>query len=318
VDRVCRHQLSCQSILDDVEQYLVPAYYTIHESIMSESTIATEALPRAADVRSNDRSASSATNPATMQIPGRPQSQLEIEEASEAPAINDESSIVYPTGRNLWLTVASLMLTCVTYGVDLPIVAAAIPSLTDHFKSIKDIGWYSAAYGLVGSAVTFFWARSYTIWPVKYVYMASIIVFEVGALVATVAPTSPMFILGRAISGCGGSGMGSGLFIVLTHLFPSGKRPTWVGILMMVQIGTMATAPLIGGALTDAFNWRACFGINLPLGTLALVLVWFGFKSPVINPDESLPLKEKLVKLDPLSTLVFVPSIVCLLLALQW
>ncbi|KAK5308816.1 hypothetical protein LTR70_010790 [Exophiala xenobiotica] len=253
-----------------------------------------------------------------MQIPSRPQSQLEIEEASEAPATNDESSIVYPTGRKLWLTIASLMLTCVTYGVDLPIVAAAIPSLTDHFESIRDIGWYSAAYGLVGSAVTFFWARSYTIFPVKYVYVTSIIVFEVGALVATVAPTSSLFIVGRALSGCGGSGMGSGLVIVLTHLFPSDKRPMWVGILTMTQIGTMATAPLIGGALIDAFNWRACFGINLPLGTLALALVWFGSNSPVTNPHESLPLKEKLVKLDPLSTLVFVPSITCLLLALQW
>lgn len=112
--------------------------------------------------------------------------------------------------------------------------------------------------------------------------------------------------------------MGSGLVIVLTHLFASDKRPMWVGILTMTQIGTMATAPLIGGALIDAFDWRACFGINLPLGTLALALVWFGFDSPVTNPHESLPLKEKLVKLDPLSTLVFVPSITCLLLALQW
>jgi len=249
---------------------------------------------------------------------GHPQTAFEIQEASEAHVTAEDASIVYPTGKKLWLTLASLLLTCIIYGLDLPIVAAAIPAITDHFGSIKDIGWYSAAYSLVGSALTFFWSRSYTIFAVKHVYMASIVCFEIGALVATIAPTSEVFILGRAISGCGGCGMGSGLFIVATHLFPLHKRPMWMGMTMMVQIGTMAAAPLVGGALIDAFNWRACFGLNLPLGVLALVLVWFGFSSPVTNPDESLPLKQKLMKLDPVGTLVFIPSIVCLLLALQW
>jgi len=286
---------------------------------MRDSTTTTSKVPpRAVDARSEEPSVSSATVPVTVQVPGRPQSLLEIEEASEASVVDDGSTIVYPTGRKLWLTVASLMVTCIAYGVNKPIVAAAIPSLTDHFNSIKDIGWYSAAYGLVGSAVTFFWSRSYTIFPVKNVYMASIIVFEAGALVATIAPTSEIFIIGQGLSGCGGSGMGSGLFIVLTHLFPAAKRPMWVGMLTTIQISTMAAAPLIGGALIDAFSWRACFGINLPLGALALTLIWFGFVSPVTNADESLPFKEKLVKLDPLGTLVFMPSIICLLLALQW
>ena len=42
------------------------------------------------------------------------------------------------------------------------------------------------------------------------------------------------------------------------------------------------------------------------------------FRNPHTNPHQSLPLKEKLKNLDLLSTLVFVPSIVSLLLALEW
>lgn len=148
--------------------------------------------------------------------------------------------------------------------------------------------------------------------------MVSIAIFELGALLATVAPSSKFFILARAVSGCGGCGMGNGTFIIITHSFPNNKRPTWMGVVGMVQTASMVAAPLIGGALIAAFNWRACFGLNLPLGVLVLVLIFFGFSNNFTNPDESLSLKRKLLKLDPLGTIVFVPAIVCLMLALQW
>lgn len=86
----------------------------------------------------------------------------------------------------------------------------------------------------------------------------------------------------------------------------------------MVQTVSMVAAPLIGGAIIDAFNWRGCFGMNLPLGAIVLALIFFGFNNPITSPDESLPLKRKLIRLDPLGTMVFVPAIACLLLALQW
>lgn len=135
---------------------------------------------------------------------------------------------------------------------------------------------------------------------------------------ATLAPSSKFFILARAVSGCGGCGMGNGGFIIMTHTFPNEKRPIWMGVIGMVQTVSMVAAPLIGGGLIAAFNWRACFGINVPLGALVLVLIFFGFTNHVTNPDESLPLKKKLIKLDPLGTLAFVPAVVCLMLALQW
>jgi len=75
---------------------------------------------------------------------------------------------------------------------------------------------------------------------------------------------------------------------------------------------------MVGGALIDAFNWRACFGINLPLGAVCVALTWYGFHDPVNNPDINLPLKEKVRRLDPFGTLLVVPAITCFLMALQW
>ena len=74
-----------------------------------------------------------------------------------------------------------------------------------------------------------------------------------------------------------------------------------------------------GGGLTDAFSWRACFGVNLPLGVMCLVLTAYGVhEQPPRNDAPVLTLKEKVKKVDFFGTLLAVPAITFLLMALQW
>lgn len=160
--------------------------------------------------------------------------------------------------------------------------------------------------------------KVYTVYSVKWVYLISLINFELGSLLCTVAPTSSAFIVGRAIAGIGNSGLFNGMNLNITHSFPNHKRPLWLGIINGVFMMSMVSAPLVGGALIDAWTWRLCFGINLPLGVLAIALTWYGYQDPIDNPDTKLPHKEKMKRLDPLGTLVMVPAITCLLIALQW
>lgn len=93
--------------------------------------------------------AAAPSNPVT---PGRPASLLEFQE--NVPA-NGQDNVTYPTGAKLYLTIISVMTSCIVYGLDLTVIAVAVPSITDDFKSIRDIGWYTAVYGLVGSAMAF-------------------------------------------------------------------------------------------------------------------------------------------------------------------
>lgn len=80
----------------------------------------------------------------------------------------------------------------------------------------------------------------------------------------------------------------------------------------------MVSAPIIGGALTDAFTWRACFGINVPIGVVAVAVTALWMKDPYPNPDLELPIHEKLKRIDPFGTLLVLPCIVCLMMGLQW
>lgn len=60
------------------------------------------------------------------------------------------------------------------------------------------------------------------------------------------------------------------------------------------------------------------FYINLPIGAVTFAVIVLFFKSPARKNEKSSGMQARVKQLDPFGTIVFIPSIVCLLLALQW
>ena len=127
-----------------------------------------------------------------------------------------------------------------------------------------------------------------------------------------------MFIVGRATAGFGVSAIGGGYLKLLKHLFPLRKQGLMVSVVSGCQSVGLVSAPIIGGALIDSFTWRACFGINIPLGVICLAFMAYSFEDPLPNLNAGLSFREKLKQLDIFGTLLAVPAITFLLLALQW
>lgn len=69
--------------------------------------------------------------------------------------------------------------------------------------------------------------------------------------------------------------------------------------------------------MTDKLSWRWCFWINLPLGAVAFLVVVLVFKPPR-RRTTSLPIMDRVLRLDFMGSAAFIPGIICLLLALQW
>lgn len=78
-------------------------------------------------------------------------------------------------------------------------------------------------------------------------------------------------------------------------------------------------SPPLGGAFTDNLSWRGCFYMNLPLGAIVIAGLIPFFTSPTAAAKlRALPTADKLRRLDPVGTALFVTFISCLLIACEW
>ncbi|RMZ90186.1 hypothetical protein DV736_g2602, partial [Chaetothyriales sp. CBS 134916] len=229
------------------------------------------------------------------------------------------SEPTYPPTRKVLVIMAGMYLTIFLVSIDRLIVGVAVPRITDDFHSLGDVGWYGSAYLLTTCAFTLFWGRVFTFYSPKWVYLSSLVVFEVGSAVSGAAPTSKALIIGRAIAGIGSAGLFQGNITIIVHILPLHERPQYTGFIGMMMGIASAAGPLLGGAFTDGPGWRWCFYLNLPCGGIVLVLLLFFLHIPRENLQRKPPtLKQVVTRFDFFGIFFLLPSIICLLLALQW
>ncbi|KAG4417765.1 hypothetical protein IFR04_009053, partial [Cadophora malorum] len=237
----------------------------------------------------------------------------------EAQAKKDaEEDMQYPHGLKLWIILGALCLAVFLVALDQTIISTAIPKITDRFKSIQDIGWYGSSYLLTATALQPTFGRIYTIFDIKYTFMVAIVIFEIGSLVCATAPTSNALIVGRAIAGMGTGGLFSGAIVILAYCLPLRKRPAAFGLIGGMWGIASVAGPLLGGVFTDEISWRWCFYINLPIGAVSIVVIYFFLRIPRENNPDNLSVTQRILKLDLIGASILVPAVICLLLALQW
>ncbi|KAF3391796.1 Efflux pump mlcE [Talaromyces pinophilus] len=219
----------------------------------------------------------------------------------------------------LWTIVAAVSLAGFIYSMDVAIITTAIPAITTHFKTIKDIGWYGSAYLITLCTCAPIMGKILQNYYSKNVFFVFVVVFEVGSLICALAPTSTAFIVGRAIAGIGGAGLFNGGLAIVAASSTKEQRPGLVALVYAFSLLGSVIGPIIGGVFTEKVTWRWCFYINLPLGAVTLGAIML-IRVPDIR-DKTKKAKtflEAMNRLDPIGFGLFAPTCIMLLMALQW
>ncbi|KAI0403185.1 major facilitator superfamily transporter [Xylaria palmicola] len=252
-----------------------------------------------------------------------------VRTAQYLPEIAADSTPNYDFGREDAEYISGYKLYAALFGItsvffiillDFSIISTATPYITSDFHRLQDVGWYGGAYQLSSAALQPLTGKLYTYLSAKRVFLLFVIIFEIGSLLCAVSTSSTFFILGRTVAGLGVSGLENGALTLVAGAAPLHKRPFYTGIIFAVgQIG-IVVGPLIGGVLTQYVTWRWCFYINLPIGAVsALSLFFTHIPDETLKPPFSFALLRSIVpNLDLTGCALFAPATVMFLLALQW
>jgi MFS transporter, DHA2 family, methylenomycin A resistance protein len=107
----------------------------------------------------------------------------------------------------------------------------------------------------------------------KRVVLAGLGVFGVASLACGAAPSSGLLVGARVLQGVGAALLLPGTLAIISRAFPEpGEQAKAIGIWAGIGSLALPAGPLLGGALVDAFGWRAIFLVNVPIVVVALLV----------------------------------------------
>lgn len=115
----------------------------------------------------------------------------------------------------------------------------------------------------------------------KRFFLICIAAFTFASLMCGLATSLPMLIVFRLIQGLAGGGLQPTQQAIIMDSFPPEKRGAVFGITGITLIVAPVLGPTLGGWITDNFSWRWIFYINIPVGLIALGLVWRMVRDPL-------------------------------------
>ncbi|KAL4977903.1 major facilitator superfamily domain-containing protein [Aspergillus desertorum] len=202
------------------------------------------------------------------------------------------------TGLRWFLVCAALYLSALMYGLDTTIAADIQGAVVETFRSdVSRLAWIGAGFPLGSVAVILPYGFLYTMFNMKWLYIAGIVLFQVGSAVCGAAPTMTVLIVGRVFAGAGGTGIYLGGLNSFSAMTTQQERGTYLaGIGFVWGLGAIL-GPVVGGSFSDSSaTWRWGFYINLVIG--AVTAPAYLFYLPAIHPGSDKTLCDRLARLD--------------------
>lgn len=197
----------------------------------------------------------------------------EMGEENTAPLPAQASSLWQPR-HNPWFVAISVILPTFMEVLDTTIVTVSLNHMAGSLSSTsEEATWVVTSY-LISNAIILpasGWLSS--IFGRKRFLMTCVTIFTVSSFFCGFATSLPMLIAARVVQGAGGGALQPLSQAILLESFPPRKRGMAMAAFGLGVVIAPILGPTLGGWITENYTWPWVFYINLPVGTLALLLV---------------------------------------------
>ena len=188
---------------------------------------------------------------------------------SPAPAAGIE-----PALAGKWLVAASVMIGTFLSVMDATVVNVAMPHMMGSFgQDLLTITWVSTAYSIAEIIMITMSAWCTALLGRKRLFLASMILFTIGSVLAGTSKTMTQMVFYRVLQGIGGGSLMPCSQAIARETFPPAEQGMAMAIYSMGVVLAPATGPVIGGWLVDNYGWQWVFYINVPFCIVGLMMV---------------------------------------------
>ncbi|NLT07534.1 MAG: MFS transporter [Solirubrobacterales bacterium] len=158
---------------------------------------------------------------------------------------------------------------------DVTALSVALPDIESDFDAdVGTVQWVISAYALIFGVLIVTGGRLADLLGRRRVFFVGAAIFAVFSLLGALAQDAWWLIVARALMGVGGALMWPAILGMTYEVLPASRAALAGGLILGAAGFGNAAGPLIGGALTDAFDWRAILVLNLPVAAAAALATW--------------------------------------------
>jgi EmrB/QacA subfamily drug resistance transporter len=184
------------------------------------------------------------------------------------------------THRQILVVLSGLLLGMFLAALDQTIVATAMKTIADKLDGQTAQAWVTTAYLITSTVTTPLYGKLSDIYGRKWLYLFAIGIFVVGSILCGTANDIYQLAAYRAVQGLGAGGLMSLAFTIVGDMVPPRERGKYQAYFMSVFASSSVLGPVLGGflaghsAILGVDGWRWIFYINVPIGLVALAVVF--------------------------------------------
>lgn len=212
--------------------------------------------------------------------------------------------------KRVFLVITGILLSMFISALDSTVVGIAMPKIVSDLKGLNLYMWSFTAYLLASTIVVPIAGKISDIYGRKPVYFVGMAAFLIASGFCGLSGSMMQLIIFRGIQGVGGGIIATICSIIIGDIFAPAERVKYQGLTMGAAALASVIGPFLGGIITDNLSWRWIFYINLPIGIIAIVLLYISL--PSLKVETAKPV------IDFAGMIAFILAVTPMLLGFSW